>query len=138
MCFPAPAAIAAALALVLHAGPSLADGDAAAGEKVFKKCSACHTVEAGKTKPTGPNLLGVVGRQAGTTEFKYSEPMAQAGEAGLVWSVETLDSYIADPKAFLAERLDVDKKDVKNKMAFKLKKEAQRADVIAYLVSLSN
>lgn len=119
-------------------GPVLAAGDIAAGEKVFKKCASCHTVEAGKSKPTGPSLFGIVGRQAGTADYKYSDAMVEAGAGGLVWSADSLDAYIADPKAFLATQLNVEKSKVRNKMAFKLKKDDQRADVVAYLVSLSN
>lgn len=138
MRFSTVASAIIAAAVILPAGTALADGDAAAGEKVFKKCMSCHTVEAGKTKATGPNLLGVVGRKAGTAEYKYSDALVEAGEGGLVWTPETLDPYIADPKEFLAAQLGIDKSKVKNKMAFKLKKDDQRADVIAYLASLSN
>lgn len=138
MHFPTVAAAIFAAAVILPAGTALADGDVAAGEKVFKKCVSCHTVEVGKTKATGPNLLGVVGRKAGTADYKYSDALVAAGEGGLVWTPETLDGYIEDPKEYLAEQLGLEKSKVKNKMAFKLKKEDQRADVIAYLASLSN
>ena len=111
-------------------------GDPVKGEKIFNKsCKACHSIEAGKKKPTGPNLLGVFGRQAGIADFKYGKSMIAAGEAGLVWTPEVMDAYIKDTKAFLKETLGATK--VRNKMKFKLKKEDQRADVIAYLMSLS-
>ncbi len=110
-------------------------GDPVAGEKVFRKCKVCHSVEAGKKKTAGPNLLGVFGRQAGVVDFKFSTSMTEAGEAGLVWTPETVDAYILDPKSFLQEYLGASS--VRNKMPFKLKKEDQRADVIAYLLSLS-
>ena len=128
--------IAAAFALTLAASTSEAftPGDPANGKKVFKKCKSCHSLEAGKNKPTGPSLFGVFGRQAGTVEFKFSKSMIEAGEAGLVWTPEAMDVYITDPKDFLKETLGVSK--VRNKMKFKLKKEGQRADVIAYLLSL--
>ena len=71
-----------------------ADGhaDPAAGEAGFKKCQACHVVKdadgnvlAGKTGRIGPNLFGIVGRQAGTVEkFRYKKSIVAAGEAGLV------------------------------------------------------
>jgi cytochrome c len=128
-------AILAACVVGLASNVALAEGDAEKGEKVFRKCKACHSVEEGVTKPTGPNLLGVVGRNAAATEFKYSSGLGDAAEAGLVWETETLDGYLANPKKFLQVFLD-DKK-IKNKMKFKLKKEGQRADVIAYLQSLS-
>ena len=108
------------------ATPALASGDVAAGEKVFKKCKACHVVEEGKNK-TGPSLYGVVGRAAGSIEgYKYSKAMAGSG---LVWDAETLDAYLTNPKKYLKG----------TKMAFAgLKKEKDRADVIAYLATTGN
>jgi cytochrome c len=98
--------------------------DAANGEKIYKKCAACHVVADAKNK-VGPSLQGVFGRTAGTVEgFKYSEAMIQHGKDGLVWNAETISEYLADPKGFIP----------KNKMAFPgLKKPEERADVIAYL-----
>ena len=96
-------------------------GDAEAGEKVFKKCKACHAVEAGKNK-VGPSLAGVVGAEAGKVEgYKYSSAMM---ESGLVWDEVTLDAYLADPKGVVKG----------TKMSFAgLKSEEDRADVIEYL-----
>ena len=111
--------IAGVVLLGSHA--ALADGDAAAGEKVFRKCKACHAVEAGKNK-VGPSLHGVFGRTAGTEEgFKYSDAMK---ESGIVWSEETLDVYLTKPKDMVPG----------TRMAFPgLKDEQDRADIIAYL-----
>mgnify|MGYP003396841825 FL=1 len=105
---------------------SAVDADlAAAGEKVFKKCAACHKVGEDAKNTTGPVLNGVVGRTVGTVEgFKYSIPMTDAGAGGKVWDATTLDAYLADPKGFMP----------KNKMTFAgLKTEEERAAVIAYL-----
>ena len=126
------------LALILFTTLSVAftPGDPSRGEKVFRKCKACHSVEAGRTKPAGPNLLGVFGRQAGTADYRFSTSMIEAGEAGLVWTPELVDAYITDPKAFLKETLGATR--VRNKMVFKLKDEDERADVIAYLMSLED
>ena len=101
--------------------PAFAEGDAAAGEKVYKKCKTCHSLEAGKNK-LGPHLAGVIGREAGSVEgFKYSKAMA---DSGLVWDEATLDAFLAKPKEVVP----------KSKMAFAgLKKEQQRQDLIAYL-----
>ncbi|MFO1067395.1 MAG: cytochrome c family protein [Geminicoccaceae bacterium] len=111
--------------LVAGTGLARADGDAAEGAKVFKKCSVCHVVDKPQNR-VGPSLLGVIGRPAGTVEgFKYSEAMKGSG---IVWSAETLDAYIADPKGYIPG----------NKMAFAgLKKPEERADVIAYIIEAS-
>ncbi len=121
---------------VSFSGAAWAQGDAAAGEKVFKKCKACHTLEEGGKKRVGPNLWGILGRQAGTAEgFKYSGDMIAAGEAGLVWSEETLASYLlkeGGTKAFIGSFID--KKKAKTKMAFPgLKKEEDVANIVAYI-----
>jgi cytochrome c2 len=110
--------------LSLAAAGAATAQDAANGEKIFKKCAACHVVNEAKNK-VGPSLHGVFGRTAGTVEgFKYSESMIQHGKDGLVWTAETISEYIADPKGYIP----------KNKMAFPgIKKPEERADVIAYL-----
>lgn len=128
------AALLAAALTGLATQPAFAAGDAAAGEKAFKKCETCHTIAAGKTKPTGPNLLGVVGRKAGSTDFKYSDAMKQAGAKGLVWDEKTLNAYVEDPKKFLADYTGDPK--AANKMMFMLKNAKEREDIIAYLKSL--
>ncbi len=117
--------VAAALAaMVAFAGAAHADGDAAAGEKVFAKCKACHEVEKGVNK-VGPTLKGLVGRPAASVpDYKYSEAMLAKGAEGLVWTEENLTAYLPDPKAFVP----------KTKMAFAgLKKPEDVANVIAYL-----
>ena len=116
-------AVAAAGLLTAISGAALADGDAEAGKKVFNKCKICHTLEAGVNK-VGPSLAGIVGRPAAAVEgFKYSEAMTGSG---LTWDAATIDQYLADPKGFVPG----------NKMAFVgLKKEDDRANVIAYLQS---
>ena len=109
---------------VLFAVPAHAEGDAAAGEKVFAKCKACHEVEKGVNK-VGPTLKGVVGRKAASVEgYKYSEAMLAKGAEGVVWDEATLTAYLPDPKGFVP----------KTKMAFAgLKKPEDVANVIAYL-----
>ncbi len=115
------ATLALALAAGLGSGAALAAGDAAAGEKVFKKCKACHSFDTAKKK-IGPHLNGVVGRKAGSVEgYKYSKAMKAAD---ITWDEASLDEYLKKPKAFLKG----------TKMSFGgLKKDAQRADIIAYL-----
>ncbi|PKQ01485.1 MAG: cytochrome c family protein [Alphaproteobacteria bacterium HGW-Alphaproteobacteria-12] len=119
-----------ALALVMtESGAALADddGDIAKGKKIFARCKACHTIEEGGPDRIGPNLHGMFGRTAGTKEgFKFSEAMIQHGEDGLVWTEETLDTYLEKPAAMVPG----------TQMAFPgLKKEDDREDLIAYLKS---
>ena len=122
-------------AVTLGAGIALAQGDAAAGETVFKKCKACHTAESGGKNKIGPNLFAVVGRQAGTVDgFKYSPSYVAAGEGGLVWAAESIFEYLLDPKAFMREVTGDPK--AKTRMVLKLKKEDDRHNVIAYLETL--
>lgn len=112
-----------AAAAILMSGSALA-GDAAAGATVFKQCAACHPVKAGEKRPTGPNLVGVVGRAAGTGDYAYSDAMKGSG---LKWDEATLTNYLANPKGVVAG----------TKMAFPgLKKPDDVANVIAYLGSL--
>ena len=114
-----PVLVAGVIAAASHS--AAAEGDVTKGEKLFKRCAACHSLEAGKKK-IGPSLAGVFGRTAGTLEgFKFSKAMI-ASE--IVWDEETIDQYLEKPKTFIP----------KNKMAFPgFKKPKQRADIIAYL-----
>lgn len=110
-----------AAVLGMFGSPALAEGDAVAGKKVFKKCKACHSLEEGKKK-VGPSLFGVTGSAAGAVEgYKYSKAMLASG---LTWDDETLAKYLTKPKALIP----------KTKMSFAgLKKEDDIANVIAYL-----
>ena len=106
------------------------------GEKVFRKCKACHQVGEGAKNRVGPVLNNVVGRTAGTAEgYKYGKDMIAAGEAGLVWDGDTIFEYLADPTAYLRQVLDDPK--ARAKMQFKLADEADRRDVIAYVATFS-
>lgn len=99
--------------------------DAEKGGKIFKKCAQCHSDEEGKKKPTGPTLYGVLGREKGTDDYAYSTAMKEKGGK---WGYEQLDGFIAAPKKWLPG----------TKMAFAgVKKPDQRADLIAYLRTLS-
>ncbi|CUH63875.1 Cytochrome c551 [Thalassovita gelatinovora] len=132
--------LTATAVLATLAAPVFAEGDIDKGEKAFKKCKACHTIEADdgtvimKGGKTGPNLYGVIGRTAGTYEgFKFGNSIIAAGEAGVVWDEETLAKYTADPKEFLKEATGDGA--AKSKMSFKLKKGGE--DVAAYLASVA-
>ena len=118
----------AVLAVAALPGLAHADGDAAKGEKVFRKCKACHVADAQKNR-VGPYLLGVVGRKAASVEgYHYSPAMTAEGAKGVVWDEKTLDTYLDNPKAMVPG----------TKMTFAgLHKEQDRQDVIAYLKSKS-
>lgn len=110
--------------------------DAANGEKEFRKCKACHAIQAPdgtavvKGGKTGPNLYGVIGRKAGSEEgFKYSDALVKLGEAGEVWTAEDLAAYITDPNKYVDEK--VGDPSLKTKMTFKMAK--NQADVAAFL-----
>jgi cytochrome c len=118
-------AVAALLALLLMGFAAAAQP---AGERVFQKCFACHSVVAGETDLPGPTLAGVVGRPAAAQPgFDYSDAMRRAAEAGLVWTPEALDRFLADPFAALRGTT----------MGFVgLRDAAERRAVIEYLAAL--
>ena len=120
---------AAALALLIPVASASAEGDAAKGEKVFRKCKACHAVGEGAKNKVGPQLNDLIGRTAGTVEgFKYSKAMVAAGEGGIVWNDETLHAYLEKPRDYIKG----------NRMSFAgLRKESDRDDVVAYLKTFS-
>jgi cytochrome c len=126
------------IAVIALGTPAFA-GDAAKGEKNFKTCKACHTIAADdgtlivRGGKTGPNLYGVIGRKAGSTDYRYGDSMTAAGAAGLIWNEANLSAYIANPKAFLVE-ITGDAA-AKSKMSFKLVRGGD--DMAAYLASIA-
>ena len=107
-------------------GQLLALGDMAHGEKVFKKCSACHMIASDGKNMIGPNLWGVIGRTAGSvSDYKYSKAMASYAKQ---WNFEEMNGYLIKPQTYVKG----------TKMAFAgLRKEKDRASVILYLNSKS-
>ena len=97
------------------------------GEKIFKKCMACHSIAKDGANKISPALWGVLGRQAGSiADYKYSKAMAAYGKT---WSFETMNSFLTKPKKWLKG----------TKMAFAgLKSEKNRAAVILYLNKNTN
>ena len=118
--------ILAILALGVISAPAFADGDAALGEQVFKKCAACHSINDNANR-VGPSLLGVVGRKPASVEgFPYSDSMRTFARTSAVWDEKTLDTYLANPRATVPT----------TKMSFPgLKDQADRENLIAFLKS---
>ena len=107
---------------VIDIAALLAMGDLAAGEKVFKKCAACHSINKGGKNNIGPALYNVVGRQVGSvSDYKYSKALSGYGKE---WTFEELNGYLIRPAKWIKG----------TKMAFAgLRKEKDRASVIMYL-----
>jgi len=125
--------LTATAAMLALAAPALAEGDAAAGEKAFRQCKACHSIQSPdgemivKGGRVGPNLYGVIGRTAGSVEgFRYSNALAAKAEDGLVWDETNIVEYAKDPNAFL---------DGRGKMTFRLRKGGE--DIAAFLATFS-
>ncbi len=134
-------------ATALFAAPALAEGhggaptgDAAAGEKAFKKCVSCHVVKneagetlAGKAAKTGPNLFGIAGAPIGQQDFKYSKVAMAAAEAGVIMTEDNMVAFLADPSKYLSAAAG---EKGRSKMSLKVKKEQDARDLFAYLYSL--
>jgi cytochrome c len=103
-------------------------GDAAAGQRVFNQCRACHTPDQGGRNGVGPNLWGIVGRNAASIEgFRYSANMRELATGGLVWNEDRLRAYITNPKAVVPT----------GSMSYPgLRNEEQLNNLIAYLNTL--
>ena len=105
----------------------LAIGNAEHGQKVFKKCSACHSVKKGGKNKIGPALYNVLGRNmAGLEDYKYSKALIAFGKS---WTFQEMNSFLIKPTAYIKG----------TKMAFAgLRKEKDRASVILYMNSKSD
>lgn len=113
------------------AGPEAIDGllasaDVAAGEKVFKKCAACHTVDNGGANKVGPNLWSIVDRPIASVDgFGYSSALNEFAQGGaVVWDYDHLNQFLAAPKKYVKG----------TSMGFAgLKKTDDRANLVAYM-----
>ena len=100
----------------------MALGDVNAGEKIFKKCAACHSINQGGANKIGPALYNVVGRKiGGVANYKYSKAFVEYGKE---WNFEELNGFLIKPSKWIKG----------TKMAYAgLRKEEDRASVIKYL-----
>lgn len=114
------------------AAPAFAqEGDPAAGQRVFNQCRACHIVDADRrSRPTGPNLYGVIGREIASREDYasmgrgYSDAFLAKKEEGFVWTKEVLFEYLHNPREYIEG----------TNMAFNgLRSDQAVWDVIAYI-----
>jgi cytochrome c len=108
--------------LTLCPSGAAADGDASRGEKLFVRCSACHSVDG--QKKMGPSLAGVIGRKAGSVAgVRYSKALAQSD---LLWTDKNLDAYLTAPATLVPGTT----------MTMRIPKDQDRQDLISYLRSL--
>jgi cytochrome c len=113
-------------------GPSfmqlLATADPAAGERVFAKCQACHSIEQGGSDGIGPNLYGVVGKPVGKHAAGFAYTAALSGHGG-DWNFENLDHWLQSPSGFASGTA----------MSFAgLPKVEDRANLVAYLNTMGS
>ena len=94
------------------------------GDQLFRqRCAMCHSVDRARTTPLGPNLVGVVGRKAGSTTFAHS-PQLKA--SGLTWDRATLDRYLTAPTRVVPG----------TKMVIAVPNPAERAALVSYLATV--
>ena len=107
---------------VIDIAALMAMGDVTSGEKIFKKCAACHSIAKGGKNKIGPALYNVVGRKVGgVSDYKYSKALIEYEKE---WTYEELNGFLLKPAKWIKG----------TKMAYVgIKKEADRASVIKYL-----
>lgn len=119
-------ALALAGALLAFPATVAAEGDPAAGERLFRPCMACHQIGEGAISRIGPHLNGLVGRTIGTVEgFRYSDTLTEAGLEGSLWSEAALSNFLENPRGYFPG----------TSMVFRgIRDEDDRADLIAYML----
>lgn len=119
-------AVAALVALSFALPTGVLAQDVAKGEKNFKKCASCHSIEEGGKNKTGPNLWNIMNRGTAQEDYKYSKKFLAWAEENPEWTPDLMDAWLTNSKKLVKG----------TKMAFKEKKESKRADIIAYLQSM--
>jgi len=117
-------------------GAALADeearpiGDAQRGATLWQQCVGCHKLGPDAENRIGPHLNGIFGRKAASIDgFPYSQGLQRAGDDGLIWTLETLDAYIENPRALVS----------RTRMAYPGMRDAgDRADLLAWLRDFSD
>lgn len=111
-------------------GALLMAADVSAGERVFRRCSSCHTAEQGGANGTGPALWDVMGRAVASVDgFNYSGAFQEYAEGGTVWGYENMSNFLENPRQYIPGTA----------MSFAgLRNQEDRINIIAYLRSLSN
>lgn len=115
--------VVAVLAVLLPAAVVHAEGDAARGQRLYEsRCIGCHSVDSNRV---GPAHRGVFGRRAGAlSNYDYSDAVKTSG---LVWTAQNLDRWLSNPEALIPGQ----------KMGYSVSDADDRADLIAYLMTLS-
>ena len=123
-CFSIIAFLGSAIAVNAEVG-----GDVENGQSLFQQCSGCHEVGQGARDRIGPHLNNIFDRPAGAAEgYRYSAGFQRAADGGLVWTYETLDDFIEDPRRLVS----------RTRMSFRgLRDQQERDDLLAYLRTFS-
>jgi cytochrome c len=114
------------LVSMLYVATASAEGNSDKGERGFKKCASCHSIEEGAKNKTGPNLWNIMQRGTAQVDFRYSKKFLAWAEENPEWTPELMDAWLTNSKKLVKG----------TKMNFKEKKEAKRADIIAYLQTM--
>ena len=116
------------ISLAMQSTVTEAGGNLVEGEKVFQRCSSCHSIAEADPNKKGPPLNGIMGRPiASVAGYSYSEPMAKLGATGAVWNETTLDQFLKYPSEFVKGT---------SMTAPPVRRESERVDLIAFLNTL--
>ena len=111
---------------MLYLGVASAEGNPDKGERGFKKCASCHSIEEGARNKNGPNLWNIMNRGTAAYDYRYSKKFKAWAEENPEWTPELMDLWLTNSKKMIKG----------TKMNFKEKKESKRADIISYLQTM--